>query len=119
MYKIEVDLIRRIVSNECSGFWDVAAAEKFFGDYKIAIGKVSAAGPGWRVFSDHKAMPIQSAEVAAIFSEIATYLQDNGAAKIAVLVPGALAGLQIKRFVTDKRFETFASKEEAFEWLDH
>lgn len=119
MYKIEVDLIKRILSNECSGFWDVTAAEKFFEDYKVAVGKISAAGPGWRVFADQKAMSIQSAEVVAIFSQIATYLQDMGPAKIAVLVPGTLGRLQIARTVTDERLKTFTSKEEACEWLDH
>lgn len=64
-------------------------------------------------------MPIQSAEVVEIFSQMATYLQDMGPTKIAVLVPGALGRLQIKRTVTDKQFKTFTSKEEACEWLDH
>jgi hypothetical protein len=118
MYEIHVDMDKRLLSDKLIGFWDIATAERFSAEYRAAVRKLAAAGPGWKIWADHEDFEIQPLEVTAILSELAAYVEANGLAKAAVYMPGALHRLQIKRTVGSAKIQIFASKKEAQAWLD-
>jgi hypothetical protein len=117
-YEIHVSADKRLILDKLIGYWDVATAERFVEEFHVAIRKVAAAGPGWKILANHEEFEIQPPEIAAILMQNAAYAMANGLAKAAVYMPGAISRLQIKRMGTAEKIRTFASEEEARAWLD-
>jgi len=104
MYEISIDMHNRIIYDRLVGYWDAATAERFCEEFRAAIQKVAANGPGWKILANHSEFETQSPEVAAMLLKTASYAEANGLAKAAVYTPGALKRLQIKRMGTIDKF---------------
>ena len=115
VYKITLDLQRRLLTVEASGFATVEEVKLFYRDVAALVAKQGwAAGEYITLFQVLDEI-VQRQEVADAIA-VATRTVATPARKNAVVRTGALASLQGRRII-DERTAIFATAEEAKAWL--
>lgn len=77
------------------GTWDAATMARWNADYRAAVAQ--ATGQGWTVLGDMTDHPLQADAIQKGHEALMAYSIQHGMSKAALVVPKAVASMQLKR----------------------
>ena len=116
MYKIDIDAAHRLLQIQLAGYWDLEELERFEAARRTAL-----AGTGWNAgeyvcLVDLREHGVQSQDVTAR-AHACLMAADTLPKRLAIVVPGALAKMQVSRIVKDQKERFFDDPRNATAWL--
>jgi hypothetical protein len=115
-YSIDVDLDRRLMRVVISGFWNADIIPDFLKEIEQKEGQLAVSGRPYFVLTDLVDFPVQARETVDEFQKHLAAWSNTGSIS-AIIVPGALKQLQLKRIAEGGQRQTFNSNREAMQWL--
>jgi hypothetical protein len=119
MFTLGYDPGRILLSVVQQGYWQIAEFRDFEAQYLAQHRKIRTQCKNYRVFSDCRDFPVQSAEIGEAFAVLFQTLLGENMGRNAIIAATALNKLQARRAIPHRHVEIFASDEidKAMAWL--
>jgi hypothetical protein len=118
LYRIEVDISRRLLKITLRGAWDMQAVDRYGDALAAAEAKLAMADSGSKealILIDVRELQIQQQDVAEHYRKLAVHTA-LPPGKLAMVLTSGLLKLQMKRMGTGRQ-RFFESEDAAIEWL--
>lgn len=99
-----------------SGFWSVETIERHFDDLSELLNRHRIAGKSVRVLVDIREAAVQAPDVMSCVKKRTDNIYESQD-RVAVVVPSALAKMQMRRSLASQIHEVFTELDSARQWL--
>jgi len=117
-YELDWNPTMKRFSFTLHGMWDAQTMTRFAAEHRAIVTKAPA--QGWMVLANLTDFPAQSPEIQAGHEKLMAFSEQQGMARAAVVVPKAVALMQMKRMAAQAHANTlafFATMAEAEKFL--
>lgn len=117
MFEVETDHRRRLLKVTMTGFWTAETMASYYSAARKEFEALERTAGSKYVLINMAAYSVQSPKIA---EEHAAYLRvflEQGRARVAVVMPSALARMQAARVSSNLDYGIFKDEHEAMDWL--
>lgn len=116
MFKIEIDVPRKMLTIQLGGYWTLEELERFDAARRVALQRSGWASGDYVCLVDLRGHEVQSQEVVARAQACFT-AEDIVPRRLATVIPRMLAKMQVSRVLKNQKEWYFNDVEEATAWL--
>ncbi len=116
MFKIEIDAAHRLLRVQLAGYWTLDELERFDTARRVALASTGWEAGAYVCLVDLREHGVQSQDVT-VRAHACLTAQDTLPHRLAIVVPGTLAKMQVSRIVRDQKERFFDDPGKAVAWL--